>query len=60
MFASKSPREYNNNQEKIKQFFLEEKTRAKQKQQSLTQAPSSSTTKTPTADRDLESHEHLV
>ena len=29
MFASKSLREYNNNQEKIKQLFLEEKTRAK-------------------------------
>ena len=37
----------------------EEKRRAKQKQQSLTQGPSSSTTKTPTEDGELYSHEQL-
>ena len=60
MVACKSLIEYDNYQEKIKQFCLEEKRRAKQKQQSLTQGHSSSTTKTPTGDGELYSHEQLV
>ena len=44
MVACKLLREYNNNQEK-KQFCLEQKRRAKQKQQALIQRPSTSATK---------------
>ena len=59
MVACKSLREYNNKQEK-KQFCLEEKRQAKQRQQALKQGPSSASTKTPLGDQHLYSHEKLV
>ena len=57
MVACKSLREYNNNEEKIKKFCLEEKRRTKQRQQSLTQGPNTSTIKVPDGDNELYIHE---
>ena len=60
MVACKSLRKYNNNKEKIKQFCLEEKKRAKQKQLSLMQGPSTSSLKTPHGDKELYMHEQIA
>ena len=60
MVACKFLRGYNNNKEIITQFCLEEKRRAKQKQQLLTQGPSYSKTPTQSGDQDLYSHKKLV
>ena len=47
MVACKSLREHNNNKEKIKQFCLEEKRQMKQRQEKMTQRPSTSAINTP-------------
>ena len=49
MVACKPLREYNNNQEKIKKFCLEEKKEAKLRQQALIPGPTS----TPTGEQNL-------
>ena len=51
MVACKSLREYNNNQEKINKFCLEEKRQAKLRQQALIPGPSSIPASTPTENR---------
>ena len=60
MVACKSLREYNNNQEKIKKFCLEEKRQTKLRQQALIPGPSSLPTKTPMGDQDPYSLEKIV
>ena len=60
MVACKSLREYNNNKEKIKQFCLEEKRQMKQRQQQMTQEPSTSATNIPGGENNLYSHEQIV
>ena len=60
MIACKSLREYNNNQEKIKKFCLEEKRRGKLRQQALIPGPSSIPTSTPTGEQNLYSNEKIV
>ena len=59
MVACKLLREYNKNQEK-KEFCLEEKRRAKQKQQALIERPSTSATKVPEGDNEPYSHKQIV
>ena len=60
MVACNSLREYNNNKEKIKQFYLEEKGQAKQKQQQIFQGPSTSESRTPDGKDNLYSHDQNV
>ena len=57
MVACKSLREYNNNQQKIKKFCLEEK---RLRRQALIPGPSSIPTPTPTGEQNLYSHEKNV
>ena len=49
-----------NDKEKIKQFCLEEKRQMKQRQQQMTQGPSTSATNTPGGENNLYTHEQLV
>ena len=60
MVACKSLREYNNNQEKIKKFCLEDQRQARLRQQALIQGPNSFPTTTPMGDQDPYSHEKIV
>ena len=57
MVACKTVGEYKRNQEKIKQFCLEEKKRA---QQAAQPGPSTSTHQTPSGDTQLDEHEKLI
>ena len=59
MVACKSLREYNNNQEKIKKFWLEEIRQAKLRQQALIPGPSSIPTSTPTGEQNIYNHEKI-